>query len=143
WQIRNDLQKIHPEYEIEIDYLNMPDDENIMFTNGNMHLIRTALINVIDNACKYSPDKLARVELDFNSNKIKIKVKDNGIGISEEDLKKIFTPFYRCNNAKGFKGSGLGLALCKRIIEKYNGKITINSQLNKGTTVLIELPVSA
>lgn len=143
WEIRNDLLKIHPEYQIEIDYLNMPDDENIMFTKGNMHLIRTALINVIDNACKYSPDKLARVELDFNSNLIKIKVKDNGIGISEEEQKKIFRPFYRSSNALSFQGSGLGLALSKRIIEKYNGKVTLNSQLNKGTTVLIELPVAA
>lgn len=143
WEIRNDIQKIHPEYQIEIDYLNMPDDENIMFTKGNMHLIRTALINVIDNACKYSPDKLAKVVLDFNTNKIKIQVKDNGIGISEEEQKNIFTPFYRSSNAKSFQGSGLGLALSKRIIEKYNGKIFLSSKLNKGTTVFIELPVAA
>ncbi len=142
WEIRNDLLKIHSEYQIEIDYLNMPDDENIMFIKGNMHLIRTALINVIDNACKYAPDKLAKIVLDFKSDRIKIQVKDNGIGISEEDLKKIFTPFYRGINAKGFKGSGLGLALCKRIIEKYNGKIFLTSQLNKGTTVFIEFPVA-
>lgn len=143
WEIRNDIQKIHPEYQIEIDYFNMPDDENIMFTKGNMHLIRTALINVIDNACKYSPDKLAKVELAFNTNKIKIQVKDNGIGISEEEQKNIFTPFYRSSNAKSFQGSGLGLALSKRIIEKYNGKISLSSKLNKGTTVFIELPVAA
>lgn len=142
WDIRKDIQKIHPEYNVEIDYLEMPDDENIMFTRGNMHLLRTALINVIDNACKYSPDNLAKVILDFKPEKIKIQIKDNGIGISEEDQKKIFTPFYRCNNAKGYKGSGLGLALCKRIIEKYMGKVSISSQLNKGTTVYIELPVA-
>lgn len=143
WEIRNDIQKIHPEYQIEIDYLNMPDDENIMFTKGNLHLIRTALINVIDNACKYSPDKLAKVVLDFNTNKIKIQIKDNGIGISEEEQKNIFIPFYRSSNAKSFQGSGLGLALSKSIVEKYNGKISLSSQLNKGTTVFIELPVAA
>ncbi|MFN4235406.1 MAG: ATP-binding protein [Bacteroidia bacterium] len=143
WEIRNDIQKIHPEYQIEIDYQNLPDDENVMFTKGNLHLIRTALINVIDNACKYSPDKLAKVVLDFSSDKIKIQVRDNGIGISEEEQKKIFTPFYRSNNAKSFQGSGLGLALSKRIIEKYNGKIWLTSQLNKGTTFFIELPVAA
>jgi signal transduction histidine kinase len=143
WEIRYDIQKIHPEYQIEIDYLSMPDDENIMFTKGNLHLIRTALINVIDNACKYSPDKLAKVLLNFSKNKIHIEVKDNGIGISEEEQKNIFTPFYRSSNAKSFQGSGLGLALSKRIVEKYNGKISLSSQLNKGTTVFIELPVAA
>jgi signal transduction histidine kinase len=142
WEIRKDIQKIHPEYQIEIDYLNMPDDENVMFTKGNLHLIRTALINIIDNACKYSPDKLAKVLLDFSKNKIRIEVKDNGIGISDDEQKKIFTPFYRSANAKSFKGSGLGLALSKRIVEKYKGKISLASQLNKGTTVFIELPVA-
>lgn len=143
WEIRNDIHKIHPEYIIEIDYLNMPDDESSMFTNGNMHLIRTALINVIDNACKYSPNQLAKVILEFKSDKIKVQVKDNGIGISEEEQKNIFTPFYRSSNAKSFQGSGLGLALSKRIIEKYKGNIRLVSQLNKGTTVYIELPVAA
>jgi signal transduction histidine kinase len=143
WDVRKDLIKIYPEYKIEIDFSNMPENEEKLYIKGNIDLVRTAFINVIQNACKYSPDKTAKVLLEFNNKTIKIQVKDNGIGIDEKDLKYIFRPFYRGNNAKCYEGNGLGLSLCKRIIEKYEGKISLNSKLNTGTIVFIEMPVAA
>jgi signal transduction histidine kinase len=66
---------------------------------------------------------------------------DKGIGISEEDLKKIFQPFYRGANAISFSGNGLGLALTKKIIETHNGALEIDSKINEFTKVTITLPL--
>ena len=65
-----------------------------------------------------------------------IIIKDNGIGIKEEDLENIFEPFFTTKS----NGTGLGLAICNEIINLHNGNIFINSKINKGTTVYINLP---
>ncbi len=71
------------------------------------------------------------------------KVKDTGIGISEEDLEKIFAEFYRSEHAKKMVnfGTGLGLSLVEQLVESYKGTIKIESQLNKGTTFTVKIPV--
>jgi signal transduction histidine kinase len=69
-------------------------------------------------------------------------VKDNGIGVPEEEQKKLFERFYRASNAKAFKpgGSGLGLSIAKMLAEKIGGKISFESKENKGTTFYLRLP---
>ncbi len=99
--------------------------------------------NLITNSIKYSHDDGLKVVMTLYSedDKIYIDIKDNGIGISEENLEKVFDRFYKIDNArtKNLSSTGLGLAIAKELIEAMDGNITIKSDLGKGTTFTISL----
>jgi len=106
--------------------------------------IERVFINLISNAIKFTPENgTISVKIEYDKNEMKISISDTGIGISEEDIPKLFNEFYRVNNTlnQSLKGSGLGLALVKRIIEAHGGIITITSKVTKGTTVQFTLPL--
>jgi signal transduction histidine kinase/predicted metal-dependent phosphoesterase TrpH len=113
----------------------------------NGPLLQRALDNLIGNAVKFTPRE-GRVEVSVNSYRFKeddrvveISVKDTGIGISEEDRKRIFEPFYRGKNASMEDGIGLGLSLVKEVVDLHGGRILVQSDPNKGSTFSILLPV--
>ncbi len=108
---------------------------------GNKNLLKTAIINLFDNACKYSSNKLVEIELSRKKDWLNLRIKDRGIGIQETELKKIFEPFYRGNNTRKIKGTGIGLSLCAKIISIHKGTLTIKSQLGFGTQADIKLPL--
>ena len=98
-------------------------------------------INLIDNALKYSsPDSLISITADSVNNKAQIEIKDQGIGIHEGDLKKIFNKFYRAEKPRHIKGTGLGLSICKAIVEAHGGEIYARNNSDKGATFVIVLP---
>lgn len=110
---------------------------------GDRIHLTNVLYNLIDNAIKYTPD-VPVIEL-CTQNKgtnLVISVKDNGIGISRENQKKIFDKLYRVptGNIHNVKGFGLGLSYVKKIIDKHHGKITVNSELKKGSTFNLYIP---
>lgn len=104
---------------------------------------RTKLVlrNVIDNALKFSAGKIV-INIAEQKDIVKVSIKDMGIGISSEDLKNIFEPFYRSDPSRSRKtgGFGLGLSICKKIMDAHGGKIEIQSRLNEGTEVILEFP---
>lgn len=101
-----------------------------------------AIYNVIDNALKYSPpDKPVEIGISFVQRKAKIQIQDYGIGISRDDLKRIFEKFYRVERAENVLGTGLGLCISKSIIEAHNGQITVESAPGKGSVFSIEIPL--
>lgn len=113
---------------------------------GDKDRIEQVLYNVISNAVKYTPNGgLIEVSAGKIYNDLYIKVKDNGIGIPPKDLDRIFERFYRVDKARSREsgGTGLGLAIAKEIVEAHSGKITITSEPDKGTEVMISLPVLA
>lgn len=119
-------------------------EENIPEFLFNYDGIERALTNLLSNAIKYSPDNAEiKVELHKVNNDVEISVTDLGCGIAPEFHKKIFDRFYRVeNNTHTVKGTGLGLHLVKQTIEKYhNGKVTVHSQVGKGSTFVISLPI--
>lgn len=140
WQSRTELLKRQPQYTITILFDNFPDDEQLLRLKGNEYLLKTAMINLLDNACKFSEGKSVEVLMKFSSGRFYLYFKDKGIGISAEEMEQVFEPFYRGHNARTVKGHGLGLPLTQKIINQHNGTVTISSQLNHGTTVTIMLP---
>ncbi len=127
-------------YKVELTIEELQDDENTLYLEGNYSLLKSAFINVMDNACKFSNTHSCQVNLVCNSDFMVIKVVDQGLGINKIDLANIFESFFRSNNTRHIQGYGIGLSLVKKIIEFYNGKITVTSELGKGTKMSIYLP---
>jgi len=105
-------------------------------------LLKNILVNLITNAIKFSPeDGIINMRADVDDGHGIIVVSDNGIGIPKADLEQIFSSFYRAANATNIQGTGLGLHIVKRFTELMGGSVTIDSELDRGTTVTITIPV--
>ncbi|MGQ0508135.1 MAG: sensor histidine kinase, partial [Myxococcaceae bacterium] len=104
-----------------------------------------ALLNLLHNAFKYSgEEKRISLRAHTHEKEVIIDVEDNGVGIAPRDRKRIFDRFYRVDNllTRKTEGSGLGLAIAKRIVEAHGGRISLQSELGKGSTFTIHLPVA-
>jgi two-component system sensor histidine kinase VicK len=113
--------------------------------HANKDGIERVILNIISNSVKYTPDGgKIDVYVGFVHSDAYVKIKDTGIGIPKEDLDKVFERFYRVDKARTRKmgGTGLGLSIAKEIVEQNNGSININSQVGKGTEVVIRIPVA-
>jgi signal transduction histidine kinase len=98
--------------------------------------------NLLTNAVKYAPNSTVNVTLSEQDDHAHIEFSDHGPGIPDEDLPNIFTRFYRVpNQNKAIRGTGLGLFICRRIINAHDGEITAESKLDEGTTFHIYLPI--
>jgi signal transduction histidine kinase len=142
WQAREELLKFNNNFHINISMGNSLTDANQMVVVGDEYLLKVAVSNIIDNACKYSPDHTVDIKLQHIEKWIELIFQDHGIGISEKDIPKVFEPFYRGANTISLPGSGIGLPLVNQIITNYNGIIKLSSILEKGTRVTILLPTS-
>lgn len=142
WETRAELLERKKDYKISIEFGQPIDDENELIILGNHHLLKTAIVNLMDNACKFSSDKSVEIFLSVKNRDIVTEFKDKGKGIEPEDLEKIFHPFFRANNAKNISGNGLGLTLTERIIRIHHGTIAIESQPLKGTNVAVSIPIN-
>ena len=141
WEAKKELEQLHPEYRIEILFdLNLTHDSLIV--NGDEQLMKVLLINLMDNACKYSEDNSVKVTLTFMSNHtISIEFSNTGGGIDESELNKIFEPFYRGKLNKKISGFGVGLSLAAKIADLHEGKISVTSSPGKETKFTINLPI--
>jgi two-component system phosphate regulon sensor histidine kinase PhoR len=123
---------------------------------GNANLLEQAVGNILDNAIKFSPEGTnVRVSLAKGAGAVTLEVADQGIGISERDLPRIFERFYRADKgrsrelsagggpASGGGGTGLGLAIVKHIILAHKGEVSARSTLGKGSVFTIRLPLAA
>ena len=110
---------------------------------GSYGLCFQLIMNLVGNSLKYqAPDKIPEVNISSKTveDVIVISISDNGLGMTEEDLKVVEEPLTRGQSSEGTEGSGLGLSLAKNIITEFNGKLTINSKLGEGTTVELSFP---
>ena len=123
--------------EIEFDYTVLPEAE-VLF--ADQYQIEQVLINLVKNAFESFPKKAGgkRIYLlaSHSSGFVRIEIIDNGSGISPDKTEKIFLPFFTTKES----GNGIGLALSKQILNSHNGTISIDSAVDKGTKVILELP---
>ncbi|MCL1466826.1 hybrid sensor histidine kinase/response regulator [Argonema galeatum] len=117
----------------------------------DQRLLQHILSNLISNAIKYSPNGgTITLELEIEKSKkefpnqessaVIFRVRDDGIGIPEEDLEKLFEPFHRCTNVSGIAGNGLGLTIVKKAVDLHGGAIAVESEVGVGTTFIVTLP---
>ncbi len=139
WQVREDLMKHNTGYLIDISLSEALDDADLT-VDGDEQLLKTALSNIIENGCKYSPDHHAQVSVKVEQGTLQINFNDNGIGIPKEDLKIIREPFQRGKNAHIAKGHGIGLSLVDAILKMHNATLEISSQVNEGTQITVKFP---
>ncbi len=142
YDVKTSVEKIEQLCKIELDFSDLPEDENNLLTEGNSNLLHLAISNIVLNACKYSNNKPVLLKVIANSNTITIIVKDNGIGIPEHEQQHIFEPFFRASNTSSFEGYGIGLPLTLNIVRLHNGTIRIKSEEKVGTEIQILLPTS-
>ena len=161
------LEKIVKDFEIEVKEreieMTFSSEKNISKVKGQKEYLEEALINLINNAIKYTPsskmtsevrgkrdnDEKGRIAVSVqkdpkNSKNILVKVEDNGIGIPQEAKAKLFKRFSRAQNAVNMytDGTGLGLFIVKEVAEGHGGTVWFESELNKGTTFFISLPIN-
>ena len=107
-------------------------------------LLRHILGNILANAIKYSADGgQVLFELIPQADRIVFRIQDWGIGIPQQDLLNLFEPFHRASNVGKIPGTGLGLAIAKSCVEAHQGQITLDSEIERGTTVTVSLPILA
>jgi two-component system, OmpR family, sensor kinase len=112
---------------------------------GDSDLLGLAFHNLIQNAIKYTrPEDVIEVRAAEHGHSIQIEIADSGPGIPPTELPRIFEDLYRGSNARGVEGSGIGLALVKRIVERHGGRITVRSQMNgsTGTLFVVQFPTN-
>ena len=118
--------------------LNYQGDEYFITDN---RLLKNILLNLLSNAIKFSDEgKQIHITVNNSGSDMIVEVKDQGIGISKEDMQHMFTTFYRGRNAVNIQGTGLGLHIVRRYVNLLKGDINMESELNEGTTINIALP---
>lgn len=136
--------RINVEAKKHSQTINEHIDEFIPLVTGDHDRIEQVIVNIIGNAVKYTPDG-GKIEVFGYSEdkKAYIKVKDNGIGIPEEDIPHLFERFYRVDKARSRSkgGTGLGLAIAKEIVDAHKGEIKVESREGEGTCITVILPI--
>jgi PAS domain S-box-containing protein len=133
--VLSDMEIIIDESKATIKFDDLPT------ISGDSILLQQLFKNLISNAIKYVKDKPPIVEISanrINGNQVRLIISDNGIGIDEKNIKKIFEPFKRLHSQKEYQGTGIGLAHCKKIVDKHHGKITVESKVGEGSRFIID-----
>jgi signal transduction histidine kinase len=142
--VRREVDSFEKEHEMEGYCVGIKIDDNIPLVFADEDAMSQALHNILDNAAKFSgEEKNIHVEVSVEQNTVKIAIQDSGVGIPENEQKKIFEKFYRGKQASTVAptGTGLGLTLVKHIMVAHRGDVIIQSQPGKGSRVSLVLPV--
>lgn len=139
-QIRHVVMALEPQWikkNIEIDL----DLSNVQI-EADKDLLEQVWLNLVTNAVKYTLENgFVKISIHQKNEEIDVKIKDNGIGIIEEDQKYIFESFYKVDKSRTLKGSGLGLAITKKIVRLHEGAIRVESKKEQGSIFTVTLPI--
>ncbi|HYK77173.1 MAG TPA: HAMP domain-containing sensor histidine kinase [Daejeonella sp.] len=137
---RQDILHNHPDYNVQITFDREFENDDFISVNGNEYLLRVAFANLIENGCKFSSNHQVQISISYQDENVLINFTDQGIGMDEQSMEDIFTPFFRGKNSPFAEGHGIGLSLTQKIITLHQGNITVSSKENQGTTFQIVLP---
>ncbi len=140
WDVIETLRRIDARNNIYLDVSMLPDNPKKLKVQGNEQLLHLAVTNIIQNGCKYSNFQQVKVSLGATDTDVYIIVKDDGIGIPQEEMNKIYDPFFRASNTKNYEGYGIGLPLARNIVRMHHGELVVSSYENRGTTVQLRFP---
>jgi two-component system, sensor histidine kinase and response regulator len=141
--IRNALESVEPLATRKDVVIVTSFDPQLPPISGDAISLSEVFVNIIGNAIKYSPSwKNIHIKTERQADKVFVTIRDEGIGISQEDLPHIFEGFYRGKSGQASEGHGIGLAVSRQIVDAHDGSITVDSELGKGTIFVITLPVS-
>jgi len=140
WEAKEFVLKAYPKYRVDMEF-DMNIDNEAFDMNGDEHLLRAALLNLMDNGCKYSIDNHVVIIVKKTSEAyLTLSFINTGI-IVREELQKIFSPFYRSAISKHEKGFGIGLSLVANVVKLHNGELSVVSEGGK-TEFVLQLPIS-
>ena len=137
---RQEVLKSNPKRKVELEFSEIPENEDFLSIQGNEGMLLTVFKNLIDNACKFSAEHKACASIAFDQQQVIVSISDQGMGIPEEDFSRIFLPFYRSDNVRQYNGHGLGLSICRKIVDLHKGSISLQSTLGKGSTFQVSIP---
>jgi len=139
-QIRKAISLLEPKWKEKEIKFNISLEEKYFY--GDEELTYQIWVNLIENAIKFSKQNgNIDITLKEKDNNLIFKIKDYGIGMNEEEKKRIFARFYQIDKSHSAQGSGLGLSIVKRIVELSDGEINVESEKNKGTTIRVSIPI--
>ncbi len=118
-----DLKVLIPEYKIVLGFSGIPENESTLMVRGNEALLRTAFRNLLENACRYAEDQSAQIQIQSTPGQLEIYVDNHGTPLTELESQRLFTPFFRGENASGKRGYGLGLVIAQRILGIHGASI--------------------
>ncbi|MBB1140207.1 HAMP domain-containing sensor histidine kinase [Myroides sp. WP-1] len=133
------LQRMNASYKFNFLIDESVSSEEMMIVKANPYLLEVALVNLLENACKFSEQNACTIQVLYLDYRLTIQVIDKGIGIAQEDLEHIFIPFYRGQNQNYKEGNGIGLPLTNKIINLHKGTLQVVSKVGEGTTFTIQL----
>ncbi|WP_019989676.1 HAMP domain-containing sensor histidine kinase [Rudanella lutea] len=137
---QEELLQAYPAYQVDVQYVRLPEAEADTEVLGNESLLKRVLYNLLDNACKYSANHRAEVQISYDQRSVQLAVRDEGIGVPPEEEERIFDLFYRTDQSRNYEGFGIGLSICRRIIELHQGRLTLQSTPGVGSTFTVQLP---
>lgn len=141
WEARTDLLKAWPDHTVSVSFdASMADLEALMVFGSDL-LLKTMMLNLMENGCKYSDDHHVSVRIGIDQKWCVVVFADHGIGIPPQDMPHIFQPFYRSDSTREHYGHGIGLSLVRRIIDLHKGKVEVKSIVGKGSEFTVLLPL--
>lgn len=137
WEVRDRVQAMAQGYQVNFTMARVPEDDSLLTVAGNLHLLRTALANLVENAGKYSFDRKVEITLHASEGQVEIHIMNQGPGIRSEHLPKLLDFGFRADTEGTVPGYGIGLPLANRIIKIHGGQMSIQSRQGKDTVVRI------
>jgi len=123
------VNTIYPNTSIDFEFVNLPDNEEHLMVAANEALLRSAIRNLVKNACQYTYDTRVAIKLDAGEDYLKLIIENKGNQLTQKEQEKLFVPFFRGENAVAKKGYGLGLSIVNRIVQLHKGHVAYETAL--------------
>lgn len=134
------VRKQHHDYKADVIFHEEIEDDGYVTVRANGYLLTNAFVNLIENNCKYSENRTSVVYISYWESMTIIRFSDNGLGMSEDDVRNIFEPFRRGDNKGYAHGYGIGMTLVKKILDLHGGRVEVHSSVGEGTTFIVSIP---